>query len=153
MQFALFAFFFELVPLLADLRACHADKLMASAIMLIKQDTAEKFLKRDLNGCAAKCRGRQGHGAERTSTEYDALVSVAFNAGRGGFIKLASNLCPGCERKAITTGDAAANFFVEKRPSSWYDRNEGRRATRKNCIVPNQPETTMHGLVRWTQPA
>lgn len=51
--------------------------------------------------------------------EYDALVSVAFNAGRGGFIKLA---------EFVNKGDyAKVPAFLEKYRTG--GGNEGRRAS------------------------
>jgi lysozyme len=92
-----------------------ADKLKLGD--KIKQDAAEKFLKKDLAEAEKAV-------ADKVTVplfpyEYDALVSVAFNAGRGGFIKLS---------EFVNKGDyTKVPAFIEKYRTG--GGNEGRRAS------------------------
>jgi lysozyme len=92
-----------------------ADKLKVGD--KIKQDAAEKLLKKDLADAEKAV-------ADKVSVplyqyEYDALVSIAFNAGRSGFIKLG---------EFVNKGDyTKVPAFIEKFRTG--GGNEGRRAS------------------------
>ena len=92
-----------------------ADKLKLGDS--IKEDAATKFLKKDLAEAEKAV-------ADKVTVplyqyEYDALVSIAFNAGRGGFIKLSEFVNKGDYTKVPP--------FIEKFRTG--GGNEGRRAS------------------------